>query len=71
MKTFVVYISFLGLKKTIHLAKNAQMTLLLIKKVTVSAKYSDFADIFLEKWANVLSEQIKANKDKIKLEEDK
>ena len=47
------------------------MTSLLAKKVTVPAKYLDFANIFLKKSANVLSEQIGANKHKIKLKKGK
>ena len=50
----MVYISFLGSKMTIHPAKKAYMALLLAKKVTIPAKYSDFANMFLEKLANVL-----------------
>ena len=45
--------------------------MLLTKKVTVPTKYSDFADVFLEKSANVLPERIKANEHAIKLEKDK
>ena len=56
IEAFVIYVSSLGSKITIHLAKKAQITLLLAKKVTVLAKYSDFADIFLEKSANILLE---------------
>ena len=47
------------------------MTLLLLKKVIVSAKYSDFADVFSEKLANVLPEQIRINQHAIKLEKGK
>ena len=44
------------------------MALLLVKKVTVLTKYSDFANVFLKKSANVLLEQTKVNKPAIKLE---
>ena len=47
------------------------MALLLAKKVIIPAKYSDFADVFLEKVANVLPKQTWANKYAIKLEEGK
>ena len=53
---------------TIHPAKETQIILLIAKKVIIPAKYSDFANIFLEKWANILSEQTGANKYTIKLE---
>ena len=55
----------------IHLAKKAQLALLITKEVTVPIKYLDFADLFLEKLANVLSEQTRANEYAIKLEEGK
>ena len=69
IKCFILYISFLSLKLriTIHLAKKTQISLLLIKKVTISAKITDFANIVLEKSANILPEQIRANKHAIKL----
>ena len=47
------------------------MALLLSNKVTILGKYSDFANVFLEKLANVLSEQIGVNKHAIKLEDGK
>ena len=47
------------------------MTFLLAKKVTVLAEYTDFADVFLEKLANILSKQTGVNKYAIKLEKDK
>ena len=56
---------------TIYPARKAQLALLLAKKVTMPTKYSDFADVFLEKSANVLLERTKANKHAIKLEEGK
>ena len=46
----------------------AQIDLLLVKKVTIPAKNSDFTDIFLEKSVNILLEQTRANKHAIKLE---
>ena len=45
--------------------------MLLAKKVTVPAKYLDFTDIFLEKSANVLLEQIEVNKHNIMLKKGK
>ena len=47
------------------------MALLLVKKVTISAKYSDFDYIFLEKLANIFPEQTRVNKHAIKLEKSK
>ena len=45
--------------------------MLLAKKVTVLTKYLYFADVFLEKSANVLSKRTGANEHAIKLEEGK
>ena len=56
IEAFVVNVSSLGLKMTIHLAREAQLAFLLAEKVTVPTKYLDFTDVFLEKLANVLLE---------------
>ena len=45
------------------------MALLLTKKVTVLAKYSYFADMFMQESANVFPEQTGVNEHAIKLEE--
>ena len=47
------------------------MTSLLVKEVTILAKYSDFANVFLEKSANLLPKQIGVNEHAIELEESK
>lgn len=67
IEAFMVYVSLLKLKINIYPAKKAYLALLFIKKVTISAKYLDFADIFLNKLANVLLKQIDANKYATKL----
>ena len=56
---------------TIHSAWEAQIALLLAKKVTVPAEYSDFADVFSKKSAEILSEHIGINEHAIKLEDGK
>ena len=66
-----MHVSSLELKMIIHPAKEAQLALLLAKKVTVSTKYSDFANVFLEKLANIFSKRTRANKHAIKLEKGK
>ena len=71
IKAFIVYISSLGLRMTIYLVRKSQIALLLAKKVTVPAKYLDFADVFPEKSANILLEQTGVNEHAIKLEEGK
>ena len=67
----MVYISSLQAKIIIYLAKKAYMTLLLAKKVIIPGKYLDFADVFLEKSANVLLEQTGVNEHAIKLKKSK
>ena len=71
VEPFVVHFSFLRSRMTIHLAREAQLALLLVEKVTVPTKYLDFTDIFLEKSANILRERTGANEHAIKLEEGK
>ena len=66
-----MHISFLKLRKTIFLARKAQMALLLAKEVIVLAKSLDFADVFLEELPNVFSEQTRVSEHTIKLEESK
>ena len=56
IEAFVVHVSFLELRITIHPAREAQLALLLAKEVTVPIKYSDFADVFSEKSANIFPE---------------
>ena len=71
IEAFVMHISFLGSRLTIHPAREAQIALLLAKKVIISDEYSDFAVVFLEKLANLRLEQTKINKHAIKLEDGK
>ena len=71
VEAFEVHVTSLGLRMTIHLGREAQLALLLAKEVTVPTKYSDFADVFLEKSANVLSGRTGANEHAIALEEGK
>ena len=66
-----MHISLLRPRITIHPARKTQMALLLVKKVTVPAKYLDFADVFLQKSVNVVLEQTWVNEHAIKLEEGK
>lgn len=50
-KAFVIYVAFFSI---IHLARETQIASLLTKKVKISDKYSDYADIFLEEKAAIL-----------------
>ena len=61
IEAFVVHVSSLKSRITIDQARKAQIALLLAKKVTIPTKYSDFADVFLEKSANVFLEQTRVN----------
>ena len=71
VEAFVVHISSLRSKISIHSARKAQLTLLVTKEVTVPVEYSDFANVFLEKSANVFPERTSANEHAIELEEGK
>ena len=59
------------LELSIHLDRKAQITSLLIKKVTIPDKYSDFTNIFSKKKALMLPKQTELNKHTIKLKGDK
>ena len=56
---------------SIHPARKAQLALLLTEKVTIVVKYSDFANVFLEKSTNILPERTGANEHVIKLKKGK
>ena len=71
IEAFAVYVNSLESRIIIHLAREAQIALILAKKVTFPAKYSDFAIVFLEKSANILLEQTRVNKHAIELEKGK
>ena len=71
VEAFMVHVSSFESGTIKHPARKAQLALLLVKKVNIPTKYSDFADVFSEKSANLLTEQIEANEHAIKLEEGK
>ena len=71
IEAYVMKISSLESKMRIYPAKKTPLALLITEKVTVIAKNLDFTDVFLEKSANVLLEQTKANKHTIELEKGK
>ena len=54
VKAFMVYVALITSKISIYLARKAQIALLIAKEVTVPAEYSDFADVFSKKSAEVL-----------------
>ena len=59
--------ALLILKRTIPLAQEAQITLLIAKNVNFLAKNLDFTDVFLKKKTEILSEQTNINRHAIKL----
>ena len=73
IEAFIVHISSLSLRlwMTIHPIRKAEIALLLDKKVTVLAKYFNFADVFLEESTNVLLKQNGVNKYITKLKQGK
>lgn len=72
VRTFVVYVAFLNLRQmTIFPARKTQIVLLVAEKVTISVKYFDFANVFLEKSVVELPKYLNINKHLIDLEPDK
>ena len=71
VEAFIVHVSSLGSRITIHPARKTHLALLLAKEVTMLTEYLDFADVFLKKSVNVFLKQTGANKHAIKLEKGK
>ena len=67
VEAFVVYVTFF-LTMAIYPAKEAQIYLLVVKKVKISTEYSNFSDIFLEEKALILPEATELNQHVIELE---
>ena len=68
VKAFVVHvISFSFNLMPIYLIKKNQIVLLVIKKMQIPSKYSDFLDIFLEENTLILLKAINLNQHVIKL----
>ena len=55
----------------IHLDKEAQIALLLTKEVKIPDEYSDFANVFSEEKALILSKRTEINEHAINLENNK
>lgn len=70
-KAFVIYITYLKSKMSINLAYNAQIILLLAKKVSVPKKYTHFLNNFSKKFVVILPDHFNINKYIIDLEPDK
>ena len=68
VQAFVVYITFFGCNSmSINPAQEAQIALLLAKKVKILVEYSDFLVFFSEKKALMLSKITDLNQHAIKL----
>lgn len=70
VEVVVMYVTFL-LIMAIRVAKKAQIALLFTEKVKITAKYSDFLDIFSNKKALMLPNLTKINQHAIELQEGK
>lgn len=69
VEIFVMYMTFIDLSSMlIHPAKKTQIASLITKKVKISAKYSDFNNVFLKKKTLVLPKIIKLNQHAIELQ---
>ena len=66
-EAFVVHMAYLGSKMSIHPACEAQIALLLAKKVSVPKEYADFLDVFSKKSMAVLLNCLYINKHTINL----
>lgn len=64
LEAFVIHVAFLSI---IDLAKKALITFLFIKKIKISNKYLNYANVFLEKRVAVLPEIIDLNQYTIEL----
>ena len=70
-EAFIVYVTSLSINLIlIHLAKKAQIALLIAEKVKIPTNYLNSLDDFSEKKALMLSKITKLNKYAIKLQED-
>ena len=70
-ETFVIYVVCLNLASGIHPDRVAKIASLLTEEGKIPDKYSDFADIFLEKKVLVLPERSKLSEHTIDLKDSK
>ena len=69
IEVFVVHVTFF-LTIAIHLARKAEIALLVAKEIKIQTKYSDFLDVFSKKKASILLEETELNQHVIELQED-
>ena len=67
VEAFVVHVTFLS-TMAIHLAKKAQIALLVAKEVKILTEYSDFLDVFSKEKALIFLEATELNQYAIKLQ---
>ena len=70
-ETFIVHMVSFNLTPRIHPDRAAQIAFLLVEKVRIPDKYSDFANVFSDKKTLMLPELTKLNEHAIHLENDK
>lgn len=70
-EAFVVYTAYLNSKMTIYSTWEAQIALLITKKIVIPAEYLDFANAFWEESAAELSKRFDYNKHSINLKSGK
>ena len=71
IEAFIVYMTSFNFNLIpIYLAKEAQIVLLVAKKVKILIKYLDFSDVFFKEKASILSKATKLNQHVIKLQKD-
>ena len=68
VETFIIYMTFL-LTIVIYLVRQAQIALLITKKMQILFKYSDFLDVFSKKKALILAKTTNLNQYAIKFQE--
>lgn len=70
-KAFVIHVAYFKAKISIYPACKAQITLLMVEKVTIPAKYLNYLDLFSKKSVVKLSKYSNINKLVINLKPDK
>ena len=70
IEAFMMHVTSLNLNSMpIHLAREAQIALLVIEEVQIPSKYLDFLDVFSEEEALILPEVTEMNQHAIELQE--
>ena len=70
-ETFMVHMAAFSVDSNVHSSRQAQITLLDVKEVTISAKYLDYTNVFSPDSATGLPKHIDINNHPINLIDDK